>query len=260
MEKINLKEIENNIANNILIARSYAWLFVHTKIKPLTDRNISITTLNSYIRSYYPDWSNKILDISPEVLDKDLDEYFWGNLKDSEKISISDIKKSILNNTAIYQSDAWIYVNCCIGSIPKTISSTDLLKIIQEHFSNFTNKIILEDADTFNKKLENLDLFDIKSQFISVEISESIAKLSEEPKGYHLCDIQKGELGKVSKIREELEELEDAVLQDDKILQLCELSDLIGAIEEFAKGLGMTLEDLQKFSNKTKAAFRGGFR
>ena len=49
--------------------------------------------------------------------------------------------------------------------------------------------------------------------------------------GYHTKEIPKGELGQFSKIKEEFLEFEDAVNQGDLILQFCELSDMIGAIE-----------------------------
>lgn len=74
--------------------------------------------------------------------------------------------------------------------------------------------------------------------------------------GYHNKEIKKGILGEFSKIKEEFDELEDAYEQDDSILQMCELSDLIGAIEEYSKKFNITIEDLIKFSNKTKSAFR----
>lgn len=78
---------------------------------------------------------------------------------------------------------------------------------------------------------------------------------------YHLIEINKGILGEFSKIKEEYEELTDAYLQEDKILQICELTDLIGAIEEFSiSKFNLTLKDLIKFSNKTKSSFQEGKR
>lgn len=53
--------------------------------------------------------------------------------------------------------------------------------------------------------------------------------------GYHLVEIKKGVYGKFSKIEEEFAELQDAYNQKNKILQICELSDLFGAIEEHLK-------------------------
>jgi len=73
---------------------------------------------------------------------------------------------------------------------------------------------------------------------------------------YHKREIKKGVLGEFSKIREEFEELEDAWEQDDKILQLCELTDLIGAIECYTQKWNITIQDLTNFSNKTKSAFK----
>ena len=78
--------------------------------------------------------------------------------------------------------------------------------------------------------------------------------------GYHKKEIPKGERFKFSKIKEEFLELEDAVEQNDLILQLCELTDLIGAIEDYIAPRGLFLEDLKKFSDKTKEAFKEGKR
>lgn len=74
---------------------------------------------------------------------------------------------------------------------------------------------------------------------------------------YHKNEIPKGVVGQFSKIQEEYLELEDAYQQGDKILQLCELSDLIGAIDLYTKTVfNMSLSDLISFSNKTMDAFK----
>lgn len=78
--------------------------------------------------------------------------------------------------------------------------------------------------------------------------------------GYHKKKIPKGILGEFSKIEEEFLELKDAVEQEDKILILCELSDLLGATEEYIKKYNLTLRDLKVFSDKTKEAFKEGIR
>lgn len=78
--------------------------------------------------------------------------------------------------------------------------------------------------------------------------------------GYHKREIEKGQIGEFSKIREEFEELTDAEEQKCKGLIICELCDLVGAIEEYAKKYGMTLEDLKQFSDLTKLAFKEGSR
>lgn len=78
--------------------------------------------------------------------------------------------------------------------------------------------------------------------------------------GYHKTKIKKGIYGEFSKIKEEYQELKDAYDQGDKILQLCELSDLIGAIEGYAKKWNISIQDIIDFSNKTQSAFREGKR
>jgi hypothetical protein len=72
--------------------------------------------------------------------------------------------------------------------------------------------------------------------------------------GYHRKEITKGILGEFSKIKEEFDELEDAFEQEDPILQLCELTDLIGAIEHYALNKhNITLKELIMFSKKTQS-------
>ena len=80
--------------------------------------------------------------------------------------------------------------------------------------------------------------------------------------GYHTSPIQKGVLGKISKIREELDELEDAERQGVRVMMLVELSDLVGAIEQFLVSAfpTMTLDDLVAMKNVTKRAFENGQR
>ena len=78
--------------------------------------------------------------------------------------------------------------------------------------------------------------------------------------GYHLKEIKKGEIGEYSKIKEEFEELTDAFEQNNSVLIICELTDLIGAIEEYAKKFNLSLGDLKRFSDLTKSAFKEGKR
>lgn len=82
----------------------------------------------------------------------------------------------------------------------------------------------------------------------------------EQPIGYHLTTIPKGELGKLSKIKEEYLELVDAEKQGIKIMVGVELGDLYGAIEEYAKSQGLTMDDLKAFSDVTKRVFANGRR
>lgn len=79
--------------------------------------------------------------------------------------------------------------------------------------------------------------------------------------GYHKNKIKRGVFGEFSKINEEYDELLDAHEQNDKILMICELCDLIGAIEGYAeREFQISLEDIIKFKNKTKNAFINGDR
>lgn len=79
--------------------------------------------------------------------------------------------------------------------------------------------------------------------------------------GYHKREILKGTIGEFSKIKEEIEELFDAEDQKNSILILCELSDLIGAIEMYTSSkFNLKLEDLKSFSDLTKSAFLEGKR
>ena len=78
--------------------------------------------------------------------------------------------------------------------------------------------------------------------------------------GYHKKKIKKGELGEYSKVKEEFDELTDAFEQNDKVLIICELTDLVGSIEEYAKQFNLSMGDLKRFSDLTKSAFKEGKR
>lgn len=83
-----------------------------------------------------------------------------------------------------------------------------------------------------------------------------------ENPGYHLVAIPRGVLGELSKVREELDELEDAMAQGSRIMAAVELSDMVGALQAFMDRHlpGTTIEDLLKFSAITKRAFQNGRR
>jgi hypothetical protein len=79
--------------------------------------------------------------------------------------------------------------------------------------------------------------------------------------GYHTRDIPKGVLGELSKIDEEYMELSDASSQGAKMLILCELCDLIGAIEAYVENHhNLSLDDLIQMKDLTAQAFRDGSR
>lgn len=78
--------------------------------------------------------------------------------------------------------------------------------------------------------------------------------------GYHKSNIKRGEIGEISKVIEEVDEFVDAKQQGIKILEICELSDIYGALEELAKKYNLTMDDLKQMSDKTKEAFKEGKR
>jgi hypothetical protein len=78
--------------------------------------------------------------------------------------------------------------------------------------------------------------------------------------GYHTKAIEKGVLGTSSKIREELEELQDGELQGIKILVHCEMADLYGALRALAITYGLTMVDLCAMCDATESAFKDGTR
>lgn len=77
---------------------------------------------------------------------------------------------------------------------------------------------------------------------------------------YHLEPIPKGVFGEVSKIEEELLELKDAIKQENKIMIGCELSDLYGAVREYANKHSLSMRDLEIMADATKRAFDTGYR
>ena len=80
--------------------------------------------------------------------------------------------------------------------------------------------------------------------------------------GYHRREIEKGVVGELDKIYEEVEELQDAEEQGVELMVLLEMSDIIGAIELYLKNHHPTisLHDLLYMSYVTQRAFRSGHR
>jgi phosphoribosyl-ATP pyrophosphohydrolase len=81
--------------------------------------------------------------------------------------------------------------------------------------------------------------------------------------GYHKTKIKKGQVGKLSKIFEEVNELKDAKKQKSKIMVLHELSDILGAIDLYLKKdykNKIKLKDLIKMNKITQRAFKNGYR
>lgn len=80
--------------------------------------------------------------------------------------------------------------------------------------------------------------------------------------GYHVRSIKKGQTGEISKIREEVDELEDAVEQGTTLMALLELSDIIGAITLYLEKHhpSLSVYDLIKMADRTRSAFEDGSR
>ena|SRR6185503_13627752 len=80
--------------------------------------------------------------------------------------------------------------------------------------------------------------------------------------GYHIAHIEKGVLGELSKIREELDELMDAESQGATIMELCEAADLVGALRAWLNRHhpGKHLSDLIRMADLTERAFKSGRR
>lgn len=80
--------------------------------------------------------------------------------------------------------------------------------------------------------------------------------------GYHKRKIAKGEVGEVSKIIEEAYEALDACEQGNKIMELCELSDIYLSIKNrLAKAhVGITMDDIRIMAEATERAFKRGDR
>lgn len=79
---------------------------------------------------------------------------------------------------------------------------------------------------------------------------------------YHVAEIPRGVYGEISKIVEEVLELQDADAQEAEVMVLNELADIIGAIEGFLDRHhpSITLTDLLKMKDLTAKAFKSGHR
>lgn len=81
-------------------------------------------------------------------------------------------------------------------------------------------------------------------------------------KGYHVSHIPRAASGTVEKILEEVYELIDANKQYNKVMELCELSDILGAINLYLEQnhKSIKLHDLIVMADATHRAFKSGQR
>lgn len=78
---------------------------------------------------------------------------------------------------------------------------------------------------------------------------------------YHKAEIVKGVYGMPSKIFEEVAEFADALEQGNKILELCELADILGAIGGYVETrFNLTVEDITEMMKLNRKAFESGYR
>lgn len=79
--------------------------------------------------------------------------------------------------------------------------------------------------------------------------------------GYHITDIPRGKYEEASKIEEEYAEWLDARAQGCAVMELVELSDMLGAIDAYvANYYNMTIHDLIIMSKITTRVFKDGTR
>ena len=80
--------------------------------------------------------------------------------------------------------------------------------------------------------------------------------------GYHITKIEKGVLGQSSKLLEEVLELQDAENQGSKIMRLCELADIYGALDYYLRinFPGFKMHDLGTMAMLNERAFKDGDR
>lgn len=80
--------------------------------------------------------------------------------------------------------------------------------------------------------------------------------------GYHKTEIPRGVYGDSTKILEEVQELIDAERQGIKVMQIAELSDIVGAIDGYLRNHfpSFTVRDLELMAAATRSAFETGHR
>lgn len=208
-----------------------------------------------------------------------IDKIFNNQLKDEEPIYYSVSPCLRLGDTETdYHTEEFLKVEL------NTITNNEIVAInlmnkfkndAKRYFKEISNENILEHAITdMNIDLEingievgsygYRELYDKKDgYYIVYGTGLAVPRFRQLIKGsgYHQRGFVKGQIGEVSKIFEEFEEFKDAVKVDDKILQLCELSDLMGSIDEYVRQtFNLCLEDLIKNNHKTKKAFEVGRR
>jgi NTP pyrophosphatase (non-canonical NTP hydrolase) len=238
---------------------------------------------NSHIFTRHKETKYNINDIKNIINTKDIINYITQTSNNEYNLlcQFNNFIKNLTNNKNIifYTYNSWDINNIitrCNGynldNIVKKHTNLCLInnnKLIDLKLSTykFDNVIkLLNNKNIDSDKIINIQyclyLYWLKTYLDKLENNKETIKenIIIDNFGYHTKEIQKGVLGEFSKIKEEFEELEDAVKQDNDILILCELSDIIGAIEAYSNKHNISLEKLIQFSNSTKKAFENGKR
>lgn len=143
-------------------------------------------------------------------------------------------------------------------------------------FNNITNKKVYIEKIEFKPSICHFDLMidgievgsygyrEIDGCYYVFGTGLALPRLSKfiDDSGYHKSGFVKYNTGTLLKIKEEINECIDAEKQNDKLLLICELADVIGAVKMYIDNndIGVTINDLDKFSQKTINAFKKGKR
>lgn len=152
--------------------------------------------------------------------------------------------------------------------------------LIEEFIKNANEQHVMKDIENIynfdiidKKTLIELGSYGIRTSLINnINVAWIYATGVAEPRlssiihdsklpGYHNALIPKNSVGSFDKILEEFEELKDAKMCGNKIMELVEISDLIGAIELYVKKeYNINLNDLDIMNKTTQRAFLNGRR
>lgn len=190
-----------------------------------------------------------------------------------------------IHNLYFYKTELFIYDD--LEQLKKKFF--DVLNTCVEFFSKYTKVIIKEQTNIISPDIDILPYcYDIIDENTCIELgSYGIRHYTlnnheitwiygtgcAEPRlsyvinkqnkiGYHNNIIPKNQIGTFEKITEEFEELIDAHLSNNKIMELIEISDLIGSIELYLNQhfKYITIDDIIKMKDVTKRAFINGKR
>lgn len=159
---------------------------------------------------------------------------------------------SLLSSSTLSQGDEYYMSADTFHRIEATHAVTLLTR--EPTTKAFARVIALNDQPTtcpFSRKIATNKLWDYIEEACTLCFS-----------GYHTSEIPKGTVGQSSKILEETLELIDAEKQNNRIMALCELSDIYGAIDEYLKAnhRELSMADIARMSSSTVGAFKNGKR